>query len=488
VPVKTALIYAPSENPETSSCIEPLGLCYIGAVAKERGHQVEILDLRPSRPTDEDVIARLANDPPEVVGFSSILANFSRGVALAAKIKSAFGSTIVFGGPYPSGCPELIQESPIDFLAIGEGEETFSELLDHLRAPTGSQLSMIPGLVYENNGRTVKTEPRPRIKDLDSLPLPMRDGLPISSYRFEGYRRPHWSKRVYLSVMSTRGCPHDCYFCANASIWGRKVSRRSVAPVVDEISMLIADYKMTNLFFQDEDFLIHKQSAIDLCKGIVDAELDFSWKAFACVDRIDREVCQWLSRAKCESLFLGIETLAPEGLKQTGKNIDLPEVVEAVQLMNKHDILPHLHFMFGFPWEDEQSVAATFRKAKKIPMILFNASIATPFPGTALYDDVIREGLLEETDFSKFNIMFATMRTRHLSRQYLQKVRKNFYFKIIFRPVYFLRLMRLLLTDFGFFRLVAREVRRILYSLLPAKIRGKSTGGRDFTPWRLPAD
>jgi len=473
--MKILLIQPPSdERTEADTYFEPIGIGYVGAVAREAGHRVEVMDLCSQEITANKLLDRYRGEPPDVVGFSCMMENFPHGLHLAGQFKRNFSSTIVFGGVYPSTFFDMIQREEIDYLVAGEGENTFCELLNHLENPKSGPPEQINGLVFQRDGQTVVAPPRERIRDLDSLPLPIREGLPIHRYRMRGFRRPLFRQKRMLSINTSRGCPYDCFFCSSPAHWSRLQIRRSTGSIIEELRHLIETYGITNVFFRDEDSISNRAAAIELCRALVQERFGVTWMAMGRSNEVNEELADWLARSGCEILLMGVETMDEEASREVGKPIDPKQVIQAVKLLHKRRIIALLCFIIGFPWDDRKSIIRSNRINRKIPLLFFAYTIATPFPSTRLWKQAVGEGLLEIEDPGKFNTHQAVMRTRHLSRKELTGLRRRMYAGHLLDPSYFLRSLVMSLRDPGYPLMVIGDLAFTLLNRLRSILRRRT--------------
>lgn len=443
------LFIQPPKGPNTilPMVIEPLGMAYVAAVAQQNGHQVDILDLLADPQPEEKWLAALAQDPPELVAFSVYSSNCPEALHLAGKCKERFGSKVVFGGVHPSNSLEVLENDTVDFVVVGEGETTFLELAKHLENPQSLPVEKVNGIAYRQNGQTIKTAWRERIADLDSMPLPLREKLPVDKYFVGSWRRPlPFRRRRTFSVCGSRGCPYNCYFCISHNFWRGRVSR-SPRSILDEMHYLKQQYAATNIFFTDEDVINDRASALELLQGMVSEKLDMGWMAYGGFYRLDEEIADWLAKSGCEVMLLGIETLAEDATKKIGKNTQLQKVVHAVNLLHQRSISAICLFIIGFPWETENDLMHQYRLAKKIPMLSFDYHYATPYPGTRLWEDAVKENLIEVDDTAEYNMFTPVMRTRHLSTAELRVIHRRITWGTVFSFSFIGRYLKTLIRN-----------------------------------------
>lgn len=364
----------------------PLGLAYLGAVLERGGHEARIFDfgLRPHRPQAEDV-ADVVAFAPELIGFTVMTGGYHSVTESIALLKYALPSVpIVLGGPHPTVFPEAVASDPgVDFVVYGEGEETLMELVAALEAGA-EDFSDIRGLAYARDGHVVRTPERPLIADLDALPLPARHLLELDKYPLAA---PDGGRM--LTVLSSRGCPFNCSYCFKGIV-GRTYRQRSAENVVNELRLLRQQYDVRNFYFIDDLFTINTKRLMAISQMIIDEGLDIRWQCLGRVDRVTPESLAVMYRAGCREIHYGIESGNPEILAATGKNITMDQVRQAVKWTAESGIRSKGYFMLGLPGDTEETMEQTIRFACELDLDEAMFSITTPFPGTRLWDELVK--------------------------------------------------------------------------------------------------
>ncbi len=377
----------------------PLGIAYLAAVARQEGHEPAIFDfgLYPERPLEEEIRLLLAWKP-DLVAFTSMTTSHHSIEQIAAAVKEAAGVTTIIGGPHATTLPEMTLSDPnIDFLAFGEGEATFREFLQAYTSGSNNWAD-VPGLWYKDEkGNVLPGSKRALIRDLDSLPFPARD-------LFELKRYPLYAPdgEQMLTLLSSRGCPYNCSFCFKGIV-GRTYRRRSPENVVAEIEEMIRRYGVRNFYFIDDLFTIDVRSLNKLMDKFEEHKLDIRFRCLARVDRVTPELLERLYKNGCRQIHYGIESGNPEVLKRTAKNIKLEQVVQAVDWTAEVGIASKGYFILGLPGDTEETIEQTINFAASLPLTEAMFSIATPFPGTRMWEDLLRKKpeLKYTADFTK---------------------------------------------------------------------------------------
>ena len=235
----------------------PLGIAYIAAVLRENGHTVKVYDPAPY----EKVSFRgfLRKFDPEVVGFSSTTLQMLNTLEMLRVVKDVNPNIYtILGGVHPTSDPgTTLANKNVDFVVFGEGEETTRELIDFLEK--GKDISSVKGIGYKKEGQKF-TERRPYIEDIDSLPFPARDLFPMKWYsQATTTIRGSWLRTT--NIMTSRGCPYNCIYCASKVMWNRNFRMNSAERVVDEMEFIINKYKLEALILVDDTFYINKKTS-----------------------------------------------------------------------------------------------------------------------------------------------------------------------------------------------------------------------------------
>jgi anaerobic magnesium-protoporphyrin IX monomethyl ester cyclase len=386
----------------------PLNLCCLAAYARDRHPEVEfsILDAEALALSPQQTVEKACELSADVIGITCATSAFGVVAELTQSLKKRLpNSFVVLGGPHPSALPEQsLRESSADFVAIGEGEETFSELLVALK--NGKEnLRSVAGLAFlENNGDYRQNEPRPLIPNLDELPFPARDLLDIELYS------PPPTKRVALGpntmISTSRGCPHNCGFCGAHLVWTRKVRMRSPVSVVDEIQECVEKFRVTSINFTDEFFTASKKRVLAICSLLRERGLTVPWVCMARAERLDDETLQAMKEAGCREISFGIESGNQDILNRICKKLDLNEAFRVVKAAQRAGMTTHASYIVGYLGETVDTIKDTIRFAKRLNTDVAAFFIASPLPGTPLYKEALETGCLRaDMSWKNFSII-----------------------------------------------------------------------------------
>ena len=438
---------------------EPLGLAYIAAVLEENSYKVNILDslalgneqienlgngmVRVGL-TEQQIKEHISSYAPDIIGVSCIfspqemdhlrIARFAKEVCPEA--------TVVCGGAHASVSPEsLLQDKNVDLVVKGEGEITFLELVKSIEA--GDNYAHLVGTVTKNeDGSILYNPPRQAIADLDTLPFPARHLLPMEKY-FESQKKGRVLYRYYMrkpiaNIVTSRGCPFNCVFCAVSTVWGRTWRGRSARNVVDEIKLLNREYGVREFTVWDDNIGLDRERLMEICDGIVEAGLDLKW----CTPngiylwKLDEEVLTKMKKSGYYRANFGIESGDPETLKFIGKRADFDKVKSILRTCDRLGIWTYASFIIGFPDEDREAIERTLNAPMELGVDFASIFVAQPYMGTRLRAVFEGEGLLKPGEQRISYIMSDShYDTKYFTGEELTALQQAAYKKILRRRI-----------------------------------------------------
>jgi len=375
--MKILLIYPPfleARVHEEEINAPPLGLYYVGALLKEKGYSVEILNWARISKASDLIVQTLREERPNIIGFSILQANRWGALEIAETAKAVNPEvTVVFGGIGATFLWKhfLTHFKAVDFCVLGEGEYPFLKLVRAIEKGHPKKLKSVKGIAFRTKGLPVKTARPLPIKNLDDLPVP-------SKY-FD-----------YQHVAFTRGCPGNCTFCGSPRFWGRRVRFHSAAYFVKQLEYL---YKrgIKFFYFSDDTFLINKGRVIDICQKIIERNLQISWFAISRVDLVNEDVLYWMRMAGCTQISYGVESGSEKIRNFLNKNIQSDQIKKAFDLTTRYGILARAYFIYGSPGENRDTIQETIDLINEIKPLSTIFYILDIFPGTALYDMFLKQ-------------------------------------------------------------------------------------------------
>jgi len=392
----------------------PLGLLYIAAVLEQHGHKCDICDLNGLRwlNNDREYWLKKYHKHYDFIGLSGLIVTYQeqrQALDYIVKNRAAFGDPIlVAGGGLPTSAPEFtFRRMPeLDVLVIGEGEMTMLELVGDPKP-----LHEVAGIAYMNHGKLVKTQARELIPDLDALPFPAWDRVPMEPVYV---KNPIWGgvvknsssinyrMRRSMNMINSRGCPHSCGFCFHYT-WGKKYRMRSVKNVIAEMRRLKELYAVDFIGFVDDNTTANRSWTMEFSTRLIEEDLGIHWGCSARVDQVDPVLLTKMKAAGCEWIGFGVESGSPEILKAMNKKADPRMASSAIQMVRGAGMWANATFIAGYPGETRETIAETARFMRE-NNCLNSMFFATPYPGTELYEQA-KGRILEKYDTEDEYIM-----------------------------------------------------------------------------------
>lgn len=415
----------------------PLGLLYVAAMFEKDSHQVRVFDPNLHNTPLISLVKEVQDFNPDVVGITTVTATFNAAQVIAKALKKEFSKiTIIMGGPHVSVLPkESLNITPaVDFVIVGEGELTVSELAKALDKKS-YDFSSIAGLCYRDNGSIVLTKPREKIRNLDSIPYPAYHLLPVAEYVPSVV---YHIKESNIYIASSRGCPATCTFCAN-EVTGRKLRNYSIDYVINLIHYVIDKYQICHFHVVDDNFMADQERVMEFCRRVIEKKLNITWFIFARTDHCqDIEVLKMIKKAGCVYIQFGIESGNVDILKQLGKDVTKEAMYKACMNCKKVGIDYLNSFMIGNPKDTKETVYETIDFAIKLDSIMAGFNILVPYPGTAIFKKYYQKDFKDNNDWSKWNHIThdVPIDYRHtpLSKQEIDQLRKTAIRKYYLRP------------------------------------------------------
>lgn len=386
--------------------LPPLGILYVAAAARARGHAVRVSDRSVDR-------GELDFGGFDVVGIHSDTTRSVRALALARQAKAA-GARVVLGGPHPCFmAEEVFAGGAVDAIVKGEGEETFCALLDAWQR--GEDPRGVEGLILPGPDRPLDTGERERIRDVDGLPMPARDLVDLRAYA-----RARMGGRVITPVHTSRGCPSACRFCSSTRFDGARWRARSAGSVLDELEHLHRVLGYGAVAFMDDNFTLSPKRVHEICDGILARGLDIAWWCFSRVDTVARhpDMIRHMAEAGARSIFIGVESPSAAVLDGFGKGIGPETAEQAVAVLKRHRFEILASYILGAPGETRADLRATIRFARALDTHTAQFTLLTPYPGTAIYEDL--KGRIRERDWTLYDSLHAVYDHPVIPRRELQ--------------------------------------------------------------------
>ena len=373
------------------STMPNLGVLYIAAVLEQEGVQVRVVPADVLGLTHEEVEQIIATEKPDVIGITVTTENRFDSFEVAARSKKVHPQGVtVIGGPHCTHTADdtLKHLSYVDVVVRNEGEETMAELVKAIEA--GGDLSKVTGISYhDRDGNTVHNPTRIYIKDLNDLPYPARHLVDMKKYNFT-MEVPGMGHLPAASVITSRGCPFSCTFCATPGNWGRKVRAHTPEYVLDEIQYCMDTYGAQAIWFYDDIFNFNPKRVHQICDMIMERKMKFKWFCEIRVDVMTKPLLAKMAEAGLFHLGFGVEAGSERVRKQIiDKKLDLDQARNVIDWSNELGVVPNPFFIFSHPtetWEEAQEtihIMEEFRQKCEMSIAIMHVYPGTPLEKTA---------------------------------------------------------------------------------------------------------
>jgi radical SAM superfamily enzyme YgiQ (UPF0313 family) len=421
----------------------------LASFLRRGGHQVSIFDGTLKNATSQDFLRAVADFQPNLVGISVLTRGHNRAREMIVAIKGSFSDLpIVIGGTQVTAAPkEVLVDLGADFAIVGEGELALLDLVKALESgePT---LEKIRG-------------PYPLIEDLDSLPFPAWDLIPPKEYRIAPILEPARAFPI-APVLTSRGCPYNCSFCASNATWQRRLRFRSVKNVIEEIKMLKNEFGVREIHFCDDNFTMNIQRAEEMCEVLIEERINLPWQCpnGVRIDRLTPPLLSKMKKAGCYSVGLGVESGNQEMLRKVNKQLDLQIVPPVLQNLKKAGIESYGFFILGLPGETKKTIRQTIDFALKYPFDRVWFNIFAPYPGSPAFAEWLGKRDFGEIDWDKHDCATAVMAGEDLSTEEIEGLQRQATLRFYLRPRTLIKVLS---------RLGPREITTFLMSRFFAK-------------------
>jgi anaerobic magnesium-protoporphyrin IX monomethyl ester cyclase len=397
---------APGYHVYSFAALPRLGLPALGTILTGLGHRVRIYCQGLSRLRLRDVLEA------DLVGISTTTSTAPEAYRIADLCR-AHGKPVLIGGVHATFRPAEALEHA-DCCIVGEAESVIGEVVEQMLA--GTQPQGVPSACFRLPDLSMRNGDLCRVVDLDSLPFPDL-GL------IQG-----WRPGSITPMMTSRGCPFDCTFCAVAPMFGRRYRFRSTDLVLEELRRR----ETRTVFFYDDNFAADRRRTKEILEGMMRLPRPVRWMAQVRADVAeDRELVSLMKASRCDRLFIGYESISPETLQSYNKHLDPEQVLESVRVLHEHNIKVHGMFVLGADADDESSIRRTVRFALQHALDSVQFLILTPLPGTRQFELLERAKRIFVRDWSLYDghhVVYQPLKmTAAALQQEASKAHKRFY-------------------------------------------------------------
>lgn len=429
---------------KTHYCVPPLGLAYLAsALRRENFRSLSILDSVKESLDYDKFSLFLERNKPAILGiqcYSLDVPSVNRMLAIAKRIDPHI--VTVVGGPHPTAVPEAVfsEFDNLDFAIRGEAERSMISFVRAVLARKKS-FSDIPGVVFRNDGKVVTNSPE-FINDLDSLGMPAWDLIDPRDYPDE-VQGAFYNRFPVAPLITSRGCPHECTFCANNIMLGRVVRFRDIGKVVDEMEYLTLNYNVKEFHILDDNFTINRKRVLDFCRLVRERKMKTSiaFPNGVRLDTLDEKVLSALKEAGAYSITVGIESGSQRILNHMKKRLTLNLIRERIGLIKKIGFSINAFFIIGYPEETKEDIMDTIRFAKELPIDVAHFSSFLPLPGTAITEELLHSGRLKEINYEELFYSKTPFSPEGITKKELKTLQKKAFLSFYLRPSIIIRLV-----------------------------------------------
>jgi anaerobic magnesium-protoporphyrin IX monomethyl ester cyclase len=399
-------VYGNYKEAAKLGCIAPpLGLAYLGAAVEAGGDECRIVDMQIEKVDVTALLETIKEYGPGFIGITATTPIFQNAALIARAVKERFPDiTVGIGGVHAtifSG--SLLDECEyFDVQIVGEGELTLQEVIRSLKGE-GPPFEEIPGLVFRRDGKIIRNSKRHLTEDLDDLPLPARHLLRNDLYC---HAVPGKESVSYANIFTSRGCPFECVFCSQHTMFGRRMRWHSVGRVIEECRTITQDFGIGHIIFMDETLTLNRPRLKDICRAIYDSGMKFTWEGWTHASTVDQEILEIMKSAGLIRISFGIESGDAGILRDIKKGVSLDDIKKAYKMAHKAGIETRGSAMLGHPNETLKTAWRTIRfcrSIKECQQIFLN--VVCPYPGTELYE-IAKNGThgmkLLSSDYSQY--------------------------------------------------------------------------------------
>jgi radical SAM superfamily enzyme YgiQ (UPF0313 family) len=417
----------PIDKMKTISLRPPIDLLYAAATFEAAACEVRVKDY----PAEEDGWERLEADlrefRPAILLLSITTPSLEADLKAAALAKRVDRGilTLAKGAHFNTLDIKTLEAHPaLDVGLRGEYEQTCRELGE------GRPLGEIAGITWRDGGEVKRNPDRPFEDDLDAIPYPARH---LANNAF--YIRPDTMAKQ-TTLVTNRGCPFHCIYCLANQVSGTKNRYRSVANVIGEIKECVERHGIRNFLFRSDLFTQNKKWVIQLCQAILDAGLDIDWACNSRVDTLSAEALEWMKKAGCWIIALGVESGDDDILKKIDKGgkASRETAFEAIRTIRAAGIKSSVYLLMGLPWDTPETIDEQMKFARELDPDILEIFYPYPFPGTPLYDLCVKEGLIPEGAIPREAYADPSMPGLYMSVEDFKRVRKRAIRDFYMRP------------------------------------------------------
>jgi anaerobic magnesium-protoporphyrin IX monomethyl ester cyclase len=413
----------------------PYTLALLATLLRDAGCEVRLVDLTAERRSVQDLVGQLDREKfhPTLILFPSTTPTLDADVTEMAKLKTHFGAPLFCFGPHASTTPQasMTRAPQVDGMFIGEPEDATLQLA---RLESVDQIASVPSLTWRRGDQVVPHSAQGTYTGFAQMPYPAWDLVPLKSYNLPLVNRP------YVFVETSRGCPYSCDFCVAPILQGHKFRERSAKSLVDEIERGYREFGIDFFYLWGDTVTLNVKSFTAFCDELIARHLPIQWFGNARADNLtDPAFVHRLRKAGCWMLAMGIETASEEIRKDMVKKLERAKIQTALRNMRDAGIRSFAFFIFGYPGETLATINQTIDYAIALDPDFANFYPAVPYPGTALYDKVVKDGLLVVEDWTRMEYSYYLLKGNGLDEHVVMNAINRAKRRFFMRPGYIAR-------------------------------------------------
>ena len=430
---RVALVNPPYPVEAPQAIFIPLGISYLAAVLEENGYSVDVVDCQTSRPNQKELEDKFRSLNPDIIGVTSATLTYLPALEILKAAKTALPNCLtMIGGPHVTVMDEqtFTESANVDIVVRGEGEQTMLELAGLVSNGNLKNLSEVAGITFRKNGQVFRTPDRPFMQDIDALPYPAHKHFEVTKYKILG--------KTYLPIITSRGCPFQCAFCAAYKMCGRGFRARSPSKVVDELEWLRDTFGAGAFAFYDDTFTFDINRAVAICDEMKARKLGLPWDCRTRVDKVSKELLTKLRSSGCQLIHFGVESGSQQMLNTMRKGTTVEQNARAIKWAKEAGISVAISLVIGYPGETPEMLKQTIDFIYKTKPDYVYMCEAVPYPGTELYNYIKELGLPMSEDWNQYHEQTQVFNNILLPLEKLEETKKALY-DSFFTPTYYLR-------------------------------------------------
>lgn len=430
------------EHKDVGSVYPPLSLLYTAAFLEKENYKPSLIDANGFNLSENEVLEIIDSIKPEILITRCGFDTQKEDLKFLKYSKEKFNTITILRNKIIGDVEWLKKElmfnnKYIDIFINSEPDSVIVPLIKNIEKYGKEKLELVKGISFIRDDEFFTTEPAEPIKDLDSLPFPAYHLLKNLEVYHTGVLNP-----PFATLITSRGCPFGCSFCAYSKM-GFRV--RSPENIVNELKWLKSEFKIKSFLFFDDLVGLKKDHFEKVCELIIESNLKLKWSACTRANLLTDKMVKLMKKAGCIEIPIGIESGSEKILKLVNKGITLDDIRNAAKILHKNKMLFYGMAIIGLPGETKETIKETLKFIKEINPFYTQFCFATPFPNTEIYKYYKERNLLLTEDWSKYTPIapYPVIRTEELSADDLIKMRNYIYRKLVLRPLYLLKKIKL---------------------------------------------